>query len=455
MEEEELETVIDSMLDRNLTHVQISQELLSEHSINKSVSTLKRFCRSHNIESRMSRNHKVEEQAVWFPVVKQRVRSGLSYSSILTEMKTRFGVVIGRTALIAVLKANDVHANEKFAPHLVVDMVRHQLEDGKVTSGYRGMTTAVRRAFDCNVGRDVVRAAQKQLDPVGVENRKKKCLVRRDYTTPGPNHCWHFDGFDKVSRFHFCIHGCIDGFSRKLIWLDVAYSNRIPDIISSYYARAVEEFNIQPDLTRSDYGTENTKVATIRITMLGEKAHIFGPSTGNQRIERYWESLQKFGVKFWINFFKDMESRGHYDYEDPYDSSCACFVFGPGLVADLKNIKFEWNNHRVRKSKQYHGGIPDHVYHNPGEFQKESCGSKPAEDFIEVFAMENDVFDKTDPFFLNNYKATLQDALFSGGFTEEITKLNMLEAFNTLKSSISGRTEFMLLLQSVEDTATQ
>ena len=105
MEEEELETVIDSMLDRNLTHVQISQELLSEHCINKSVSTLKRFCRSHNIESRMSRNHKVEEQAVWFPVVKQRVRSGLSYSSILTEMKTRFGVVIGRTALIAVLKA--------------------------------------------------------------------------------------------------------------------------------------------------------------------------------------------------------------------------------------------------------------------------------------------------------------------------------------------------------------
>ena len=65
---------------------------------------------------------------------------------------------------------------------------------------------------------------------------------------------------------------------------------------------------------------------------------------------------------------------------------------------------------------------------------------KQTKDFIEVFARENDLFD-------------LQlDALLLSGFTEEITKLNMLEAFYTLKSSVAGRTEFMNIMQSLEDS---
>ena len=26
----------------------------------------------------------------------------------------------------------------------------------------------------------------------------------------GPNFMWHLDGYDKLSHFHFCVHGCID-----------------------------------------------------------------------------------------------------------------------------------------------------------------------------------------------------------------------------------------------------
>ena len=30
------------------------------------------------------------------------------------------------------------------------------------------------------------------------------------------------DGFDKLKPYGFPIHGCIDGFSRKLLWLEVS-----------------------------------------------------------------------------------------------------------------------------------------------------------------------------------------------------------------------------------------
>ena len=32
---------------------------------------------------------------------------------------------------------------------------------------------------------------------------------------------WHVDGNDKLIGFGFYIHGCVDGYSRKVIWLKV------------------------------------------------------------------------------------------------------------------------------------------------------------------------------------------------------------------------------------------
>ena len=28
----------------------------------------------------------------------------------------------------------------------------------------------------------------------------------------GPNYVWHCDGNEKIKKFGFCIHGCIDGY---------------------------------------------------------------------------------------------------------------------------------------------------------------------------------------------------------------------------------------------------
>jgi hypothetical protein len=47
----------------------------------------------------------------------------------------------------------------------------------------------------------------------------------------GPNYVWHTDGYDKLSPFGLYIHGCIDGYSRKVLWLKLAPSNKDPGIV--------------------------------------------------------------------------------------------------------------------------------------------------------------------------------------------------------------------------------
>lgn len=56
-----------------------------------------------------------------------------------------------------------------------------------------------------------------------------------------------------IKPFGICINGCIDGFSRKMIWLN-AYTRSDPKLIRGYYTEAVQALGGCP---RGDLGTEN------------------------------------------------------------------------------------------------------------------------------------------------------------------------------------------------------
>ena len=43
---------------------------------------------------------------------------------------------------------------------------------------------------------------------------------------------WHVDGYDKLKLFGSPIHGCIDGYSRQILWLNVSPTNNDPQHIS-------------------------------------------------------------------------------------------------------------------------------------------------------------------------------------------------------------------------------
>ncbi len=58
---------------------------------------------------------------------------------------------------------------------------------------------------------------------------------------PVPNFAWHADGYDKLKPYGFPVHGCIDGFSRRLIWLKVSRTNNDPAVVAGWLPNSLED----------------------------------------------------------------------------------------------------------------------------------------------------------------------------------------------------------------------
>ena len=91
--------------------------------------------------------------------------------------------------------------------------------------------------------KEAVRIASKVLDPEGVSRRKIYRLKLWKYRNRGPNHIWQMNGNDKLKPFGFYVHGCIDGFRRKISWLYVTNVNKDPAVIAYYFLKEVEVIN--------------------------------------------------------------------------------------------------------------------------------------------------------------------------------------------------------------------
>ena len=101
--------------------------------------------------------------------------------------------------------------------------------------GYRQLTRHLRRKYNLQVTRDTVMKFVRIIDPEGVECHKRRRLKRRRYITPGPNFLWHVDGWDKLAHFGIFIHAAVDGFSRRILWLEANSTNKNPGMIASHY----------------------------------------------------------------------------------------------------------------------------------------------------------------------------------------------------------------------------
>lgn len=130
--------------------------------------------------------------------------------------------------------------------------------------GYRQMAQELVNDHRLVVGQKNVRDLMEILDPEGVELRARHMLKRRQYLTKGPNHLLHIDGYDKLKPFGFCIHGAIDGFSGRILWLDVGYTNNDPTVISQYFVDCVRQLAGTARVIRADCGTENGYVAAVQ-----------------------------------------------------------------------------------------------------------------------------------------------------------------------------------------------
>src|SRR5436190_2247456 len=110
-----------------------------------------------------------------------------------------------------------------------------------------------------------------------------------------------------VHLTHF--YGCIDAYSRNIIWLYVGISNCTAQSVLQQYLTTCSTLGFQPQIVQSDHGKETLLCAEVHFALacmtqddpnfkFGD-CWFYGTSTGNQRIESWWAQLEKSQLYHW------------------------------------------------------------------------------------------------------------------------------------------------------------
>ena len=126
------------------------------------------------------------------------------------------------------LRRTNFYSKGKQSPLLdIVTFIQHEFKSSGSCIGYRAMHQRCIRN-DLMVSLVIVAQIMKYLDTIGVNTWKRGTLRCRLYYSPGQNRVCYLDGYDKLKPYGFEIHGCIDGYSRYILWLSVTRSNKDP-----------------------------------------------------------------------------------------------------------------------------------------------------------------------------------------------------------------------------------
>ena len=112
---------------------------------------------------------------------------------------------------------------------------------------------------------EVIRLALLEFDPQNVDKRRRRHLRRRKNHNPGPNFVWHIVGHDKLKPYGISIHGCMDGYSRCKLWLEVAAPSKAPELIAKHYFDANKPMERKPKIVKADKDTEHSVIQPLHV----------------------------------------------------------------------------------------------------------------------------------------------------------------------------------------------
>ena len=312
-------------------------------------------------------------------IIENYFHLGFSYQEIVLFLLCRHGIKLSLRQVKRVLRSRELRRRKNYDPlPSVIDGIIKELQGSGSTIGYRLMHQRLRLNHMLTIDRETVRKLVKGLDPEGVQCRSKKRFQRRKYYSKGPNFIWHLDGYDKLKPFGLCIHGAIDGFSRRILWLEVGPSNNNPRVTVQYFIDCIRQINGVPCVIRGDCGSENIYIAGVQRYLRkddndhfsGNKSFLYGKSVANQRIEAWWSILRKSNTSWWINYFKDMRDLGEFNGSDPVELNCLQFCFMQVIQDELYQVAKNWNLHHIRPStnQESPSGKPDIMYFLPERY---------------------------------------------------------------------------------------
>ena len=141
------------------------------------------------------------------------------------------------------------------------------------------------------------------------------------------------------------IHGCIDGYSRFIIYLRCT-SNNLASTVMQLFQEAVRIHGL-PSRVRGDRGGENVDVADFMIANRGEGrgSFLFGSSVHNQQIERLWRDVFSGCTIQYYNFFLYLEDMNLLNIDNEVHLFCLHYIFLPRINSSLREFVSMWNNH--------------------------------------------------------------------------------------------------------------
>jgi len=210
-------------------------------------------------------------------------------------------------------------------------------------------------SLDTDICRRELQAHVWATDAEQVEFRRLTRLRKCGrYEVKGPNRVWSIDGHDKLSRFGFEIYGCIDAYSRYIIWCYCGHSTRAAVSVNKQCLEAVEKTGVFPKTIRSDMGWEVVLVCNSQLKLRRaekpelpfQKIYSFGTSTRNQRIEAWWNQLAGSQTETWREFFEGLEKDGFFDRGE-IDKACLQFLYVNMIREHIHGCVEEHNRHRI------------------------------------------------------------------------------------------------------------
>ncbi|KAF5334704.1 hypothetical protein D9758_017251 [Tetrapyrgos nigripes] len=259
------------------------------------------------------------------------------------------------------LKQNNINYKPSRISDRQLDDVVKTFQQKKPRSGEQYLTGYLRRS-GLKVQRQRIRESVRRVDKLGhaLRLQQKRKIERVPYMVSRPNALWHIDGHHKLILWGIVIHGCVDGFSRKVTGLQASTDNRASTVLRMFSC-AVNRYG-WPSRVRGDRGGENRDVSVVMILHRGLRrgSFIWGSSTHNTRIERLWVEVGTQFVRAWRAFFFRLERRHYLDRKNPHHLWLLQFLFLDTINDDCKEFQKDWNAHPI--SDLGHGRSPNDLF---------------------------------------------------------------------------------------------